>query len=57
MGAAVGVAALGALVAGRGAAIVAGAARGFAVAAVLVALCIVLAARWPGDAPDSGSRA
>jgi len=24
---------------------------------VLVALCIVLAARWPGDAPDSGSRA
>jgi len=57
VGAAVGVAALGALVAGQGAAIVAGAARGFAVAAVLVALCIVLAARWPGDAPDSGSRA
>lgn len=57
VGAAVGVAALGALVAGQGAAIVAGASRAFAVAAALVAVCIVLAARWPGDAPEPGPRA
>lgn len=57
VGAAVGVAALGALVAGQGAAIVAGAAHAFAAAAALVAVCIVLAARWPGDAPEPGTRA
>ncbi|NTX25838.1 hypothetical protein HT746_01520, partial [Burkholderia pyrrocinia] len=45
------------LVAGQGAAIVAGASHAFAVAATLVAVCLVLAARWPGDAPDAGTRA
>jgi DHA2 family methylenomycin A resistance protein-like MFS transporter len=56
VGAAIGVAALGALVAGQGAAIVTGAARAFAIAAALVAVCIVLAARWRGDAPPAGTR-
>ncbi|MGR8019354.1 MFS transporter [Burkholderia cenocepacia] len=57
VGAAIGVAALGALVAGQGAAIVAGAAHAFAVAAVLVAICVVLAVRWPRDTPVTGTRA
>ncbi|MCG0582352.1 MFS transporter, partial [Burkholderia cenocepacia] len=57
VGAAIGVAALGALVAGQGAAIVAGAAHAFAVAAGLVAICVVLAVRWPRDTPVTGTRA
>ena len=53
VGAAVGVASLGALVAGRGTAIVSGASHAFAIAAVLVAVCIVLAAWWRGDDADA----